>query len=100
MAKVYRRSWMDRLRHVAIPEMAPHMFAAFRNAHALAWKLVVVTEVFSQQTGIGYKYKKAFDYFELNELMVWLFFFLVVVFSVEYVVLRPLERRSARWRRV
>jgi NitT/TauT family transport system permease protein len=100
MAKVYRLSWPQRVRHVAIPEMAPHMFAAFRNAHALAWKLVVVTEVFSQQTGIGYKYKKAFDYFELNELMVWLFFFLAVVFSVEYGVLRPMERRTSRWRRV
>ena len=99
MAKVYRLSWTDRVRHVAIPEMAPHMFSAFRNAHALAWKLVVVTEVFSQQNGIGYQYKKSFDYFELNQLMVWLFFFLIVVFGVEYGILRPLERRTTRWRR-
>lgn len=99
MARVYRFSWPDRVRHVAIPEMAPHMFSAFRNAHALAWKLVVVTEVFSQQNGIGYQYKKSFDYFQLNQLMVWLFFFLIVVFGVEYGILRPLERRSTRWRR-
>jgi NitT/TauT family transport system permease protein len=99
MARVYRLPWTDRVRHVAIPEMAPHMFSAFRNAHALSWKLVVVTEVFSQQNGIGYQYKKSFDYFQLNQLMVWLFFFLIVVFGVEYGVLRPLERRSTRWRR-
>ena len=99
MARVYRLSWRDRVRHVAIPDMAPHMFSAFRNAHALAWKLVVITEVFSQQNGIGYQYKKSFDYFELNQLMVWLFFFLIVVFGVEYAILRPLERTSTRWRR-
>jgi NitT/TauT family transport system permease protein len=99
MARVYRISWIERVRHVAVPEMAPHMFSAFRNAHALAWKLVVITEVFSQQNGIGYQYKKSFDYFELNQLMVWLFFFLFVVFGVEYLILRPLERRSTRWRR-
>jgi NitT/TauT family transport system permease protein len=99
MANVYRFSWLDRVRHVAIPEMAPHMFSAFRNAHALSWKLVVITEVFSQQNGIGYQYKKSFDYFQLNQLMVWLFFFLIVVFGVEYGILRPLERRSTRWRR-
>jgi NitT/TauT family transport system permease protein len=75
------------------------MFSAFRNAHALSWKLVVITEVFSQQNGIGYQYKKSFDYFQLNQLMVWLFFFLIVVFGVEYGILRPLERRSTRWRR-
>lgn len=99
MAHVYRISWLDRIRHVAIPEMAPHMFSAFRNAHALGWKLVVITEVFSQQDGIGYQYKKSFDYFQLNQLMVWLFFFLIVVFGVEYLILRPLERRTTRWRR-
>lgn len=98
MAKVYRLSWWQRTRHVAIPDMAPHMFSAFRNAHALAWKLVVVTEVFSQQNGIGYKYQQAFRFLELNELMVWLFFLLIVVFGVEYGILRPLERRSFRWR--
>jgi NitT/TauT family transport system permease protein len=99
MAKVYGFSRWERVRHLALPDMAPHMFSAFRNAHALAWKLVVVTEVFSQQNGIGYQYKKSFDYFELNQLMVWLFFFLIVVFGVEYVILRPLEQRSSRWRR-
>jgi NitT/TauT family transport system permease protein len=99
MAKVYRFPVRQRIRHVALPEMAGHMFAAFRNAHALAWKLVVVTEVFSQQTGIGYQYKKSFDYFELNQLMVWLFFFLIVVFAMEYGVLRPLERRAFRWKK-
>lgn len=98
MARVYRFSRWQRLRHVSLPEMSPHLFAAFRNAHALAWKLVVVTEVFSQSDGIGYQYKKAFDYFQLEEVVAWVIFFLVVVFAVEYLVLRPIERHVFRWR--
>lgn len=98
MAKVYQFSWWVRIRHVAIPDMAPHMFSAFRSAHALAWKLVIVTEVFSQRNGIGYQYAQAFRFLELTELIAWLLFLLIAVFAVEYGALRPLERRSTRWR--
>ncbi len=99
MSRVYRLTTPQRLRHVSIPEMAPFLFAALRNAYALAWKIVVVTEVFSaQQAGIGSEYNRAYDYFALDRLVVWVVFFLIVVFSVEFGLFRPWERRVFRWR--
>ena len=99
MSRVYRLSTPQHLRHVSIPEMAPFLFAALRNAYALAWKIVVVTEVFSaQQVGIGAEYNRAYDFFALDTLVVWVVFFLIVVFGVEFAVFRPLERRVFRWR--
>lgn len=99
MSQVYRLSTGQRLRHVSIPEMAPFLFAALRNAYALAWKIVVVTEVFSaQQVGIGAEYNRAYDFFALDTLVVWVVFFLIVVFGVEFIVFRPWERRVFRWR--
>ena len=99
MASVYRFSWPQRVRNVAIPEMSPHLFAAFRNVHALAWKVVVIAEVFSQQTGVGYQYKLAYSFFELQRLVVWAALFISMVVVVEYGILRPMERVSFRWRR-
>jgi len=100
MSRVYRLSKVEHLRHVSIPEMAPFLFAALRNAYALAWKIVVVTEVFSaQQVGIGAEYNRAYDFFALDTLVVWVVFFLIVVFGVEFAVFRPLERRVFRWRK-
>jgi NitT/TauT family transport system permease protein len=100
MSRVYRLSATDRLRHVSVPEMSPFMFGALRNAYALAWKIVVVTEVFSaQQVGIGAEYNRAYDFFALDTLVVWVVFFLIVVFGVEFIVFRPWERRVFRWRR-
>ena len=99
MATVYRFSWVERVRHVALPEMAPYLFAAFRNVHALAWKIVVIAEVFSQQTGVGYQYKDAYSFFELQRLVVWGALFISMVVTVEYGILRPLERMAFRWRR-
>ena len=99
MASVYRFTWFQRVRNVAIPEMSPHLFAAFRNVHALAWKIVVIAEVFSQQTGVGYQYKLAYSFFELERLVVWAALFIMMVVIVEYGILRPMERVTFRWRR-
>jgi NitT/TauT family transport system permease protein len=78
--------------------MAPFLFSAFRNVHALGWKIVVIAELFSQQVGIGAEYKRAYGFFELERLVVWTFFFIIMITTVEYVILRPLERRVFRWR--
>lgn len=99
MASVYRFSWLQRVRNVALPEMSPYLFGAFRNVHALAWKIVVIAEVFSQQTGVGYQYKHAYQFFELQRLLVWAALFISMVVIVEYGILRPLERVTSRWRR-
>lgn len=99
MTKVYRFSTWARIRHQAIPEMAPYLFAAFRNVHALAWKIVVIAELFSQQSGIGFQYKRAYGFFEFNHLLVWAFFFIMMVMIVEYGLLRPFESAVFRWRR-
>jgi ABC-type nitrate/sulfonate/bicarbonate transport system permease component len=65
----------------------------------LGWKIVVVTEVFSaQQVGIGAEYNRAYDFFALDTLVLWVVFFLIVVFGVEFAVFRPWERRVFRWR--
>lgn len=99
MSQVYHLTPAQRLRHVSIPEMSPFLFGALRNAYALAWKIVVVTEVFSaQQVGIGAEYNRAYDFFALDTLVVWVVFFLIVVFGVEFGVFRPWERRVFRWR--
>jgi NitT/TauT family transport system permease protein len=99
MTRIYRFSAWQRIRHQALPEMAPYLFAAFRNVHALAWKIVVIAELFSQQNGIGFQYKQAYGFFELERLIVWSVFFIAMVLMVEYGLLRPLEAVVFRWRR-
>lgn len=98
MTFAYRFALWSRVRHQILPSMAPMLFAAFRNVHALGWKVVVIAELFSQQTGLGVEYKRAYGFFELDRLVAWTFFFIVMVVGVEYGILRPIERRVFRWR--
>ena len=98
MARIYRVGKMDRLTGIIIPHMAPYLFSGVRNAHALGWKIVVVAEVFTVSSGIGYMFNRAYDNFLLADLVVWVGFFLCVVMFLEYVVLRNLEKWTFRWR--
>jgi len=99
MTMVYRWGRWERIRHQLLPQMAPFMFAAFRNVHALAWKIVVIAELFSQQNGIGFQYKRSYEFFELERLIVWGIFFVTLVMLVEYALLRPFEAYVFRWQR-
>lgn len=98
MAKVYQIRRFQIFRQIILPYMYPYFFAAIRNTHALGWKVVVVAEVFSVRTGIGFQFNHAFDSFSIGDVLIWLLFFLGVVLFLEYVVLRQIEKRVFHWR--
>lgn len=98
MARVYRVGTVQVMRSVAIPHLAPYLFSSLRNAHSIAWKVLIVAEVFSVRSGIGYRFQRAFGLFDLSEVMVWLILFLAVIGLAEYGVFTVAERWVFRWR--
>lgn len=99
LATVYRISATAKIRHIVLPSVAPFVFSSLRNAHALAWKVIVVAEIFGTATsGFGARFNLAFDYFQLVDLMLWLLVFVTFVLVADYVVLRMIERYVFRWR--
>lgn len=98
VAKIYHLRRMQTLRHVALPHMAPYLFSAVRNSHALGWKVLIVAEVFAVQSGIGHEFDRAYNLFDLARVIVWLVVFLIIIAGIEYGVLGNLERRVFRWR--
>ena len=99
VAKIYRVGTLRHIRDFLVPFLAPYTFSALRNAHALAWKIVVVAEIFgAAKNGFGAEFNYAFDYFLLVELHLWLLVFMALVLFAEYGVLRTVERRVFQWR--
>jgi ABC-type nitrate/sulfonate/bicarbonate transport system permease component len=86
------------LRRVIIPNTAPSLFAAIRFGLALSWKVVTVVEVFAASNGIGFMVSSAYDSFRFAEAFAWAVVFMVIVIFVEYLVLKPLERRMFEYR--
>lgn len=99
MSQIYHVRGIAKLRHVVLPGTAPYLFSALRNAHALAWKIIVVAEIFGAAVeGFGGRFNHAFDHFLLVELMQWLLVFIAFVLTADYGLLRSIERRVFRWR--
>lgn len=97
-AAVYRFGRGRTIRHVVLPHMAPYLFSAIRNSHALGWKVLIVAEIFAVRSGIGNEFERAFGLFDLARVVVWLVIFLAIIALIEYGVLETVERRVFRWR--
>jgi len=100
VAQIYRLGTWALIRHILLPFLAPFVFSAFRNAYALAWKVIVVAEIFgAAKEGFGARFNYAWDYLLMIDVHLWLLVFIVLVLFVEYGVIRVLERHVFRWRK-
>lgn len=86
------------LSRVILQDVAPALFAAVRFGLATGWKIVTIAEVFSASNGIGYKIVQSYNFYKFEEAWAWAIVFLSVVLLIEYVILKPLERRAFRYK--
>lgn len=98
MGDVYRLTGAARLRHLVLPQLAPYAFSAVRNEYAHAWKVVVLAELFTVTSGMGWQFSQAFDRFQLTEVVLWLLVFVAILLISEYLLIRPTERFVLKWR--
>ncbi len=98
MSKAFGVSAFDRQRHIVIPHLAPYIFTAIRFGFSIAWKVTVLTEVFSSNEGIGFKMRVSSQVFQLDEFFAWVLSFFVFALFMEKVVLQKFEDRFFRWR--
>ncbi|GAB4217961.1 MAG: ABC transporter permease [Rhodoferax sp.] len=98
VAQVYRVSRGSTLRHIIVPQLLPYAFAAVRNGLSIIWKIVLVVELLGCSNGFGFQIGNYFHFFDLRGVLAYTLAFTVVVFAMEYGVIRPLEARGLRWR--
>jgi len=98
MAKVYRMSWVARLRHVTLPQLAPFITAAARSGIAVIWKIVLVVEFLGRSSGVGFQIHLYFQLFDVAMVLVYALSFITVMLIIESAILQPWERRVRRWR--
>ncbi|MGR4067146.1 ABC transporter permease [Billgrantia sp. C5P2] len=99
MAEVYRFGCGRRLVHVWLPQLVPYLMAAARSGLALVWKIVLVVELLGRSDGVGFQLHMAFQVFDVATILAYSLAFIAVVQLIEWLALRPLERRASRWRR-
>lgn len=99
MAQAFRFSRAARLRHVVLPQLAPYFAAATRSGLSLVWKVVLVVELLGRSNGVGFEINMAFQLFDMKLLLAYALPFIALMLGVETLLVQPLERYVARWRR-
>ncbi|AKS33423.1 ABC transporter permease [Mycolicibacterium goodii] len=98
MGKSFGVGVVKRNRHIVVPHLAPFIFTGVRFGFSIAWKVTVLTEVFSASQGIGFEMRTATQLFRLDEFLTWILAFYVLALFLDKVVLEFLERRFFAWR--
>ena len=98
MARIFEMGRMARLRHVTLPQLAPHIAASARAGIALIWKIVLVVEFLGRSNGIGFQIHLYFQLFDVGMVLAYSLSFVLVMLLIEMLVLQPIERRVSHWR--
>jgi NitT/TauT family transport system permease protein len=96
---VYRFPWHLQLSQVYLPGIASPVMAGLTLAAGVAVRAVVLAELLGAMNGIGYAFSRAMSYLETPLLFAWIVVLLILMAVLEFGVLRPLKRRTMRWRR-
>jgi NitT/TauT family transport system permease protein len=98
MSTAFHASAWSKVADVILPQLISHMLAAIRYGLGLAWKVVVVVEMFGFSNGVGYQVVRGFNVFSMKTVLAWAITFLVVMIVIEFGIIGWLESRVTRWR--
>lgn len=98
MGRAFRADRMLVVRDVVLPQLLPFVLAGTRLGLALAWKIVVLAELFGLSNGVGYQLSVNFARFSINGVVAWTVGFTIVMGLIEFAAIRPIERHVTRWR--
>ncbi|MBS7813664.1 ABC transporter permease [Roseococcus pinisoli] len=99
MAHVFRFSRAARIRHVLLPSIVPFLLSGVRLAFSLAWKVIVLVELFGLSDGVGYQLNSEFSSQNVAGVLAWTLIFWVVMAAIEFGLMQGMENRLTRWRR-
>ncbi|MDP3904876.1 MAG: ABC transporter permease [Methylococcaceae bacterium] len=99
MARCYRFSKRKTFVHVIWPQLHAIVMAATRSGLALIWKIILVVELLGRSNGMGYQLHLFFQMFDVASILAYTIAFVSVIQLFEVLVLKPLDKKSQRWRR-
>ena len=99
MARCFHFSKRKTLVHVIWPQLHPFVMGATRSGLALIWKIILVVELLGRSNGMGYQLHLFFQLFDVAGILAYTIAFVAVIQMIELLILKPLDKKSMRWRR-
>ncbi len=98
MARTFRANKWLIIWEIIIPQLISYFLSATRFGLAFAWKVVVISELLGLSNGIGYMINYSYGLFSMAGVLAWTISFTVIMFLMEFVLIRPVEKRVTLWR--
>jgi NitT/TauT family transport system permease protein len=99
MARCFHFGKRKILVHVIWPQLHPFVMGATRSGLALIWKIILVVELLGRSNGMGYQLHLFFQLFDVASILAYTIAFVAVIQLIELLFLKPLDKKSQRWRR-
>jgi NitT/TauT family transport system permease protein len=98
MANAFHIPRIAIVRKIVFPQLVPHILGAMRYALGICWKICTTVELIGMSSGVGYMMNYWFGLFSMTQVFAWTLSFLLVMFAIEYLLFKSVERRLTRWR--
>jgi len=98
MAYLYRTPKHLLLSDLYFPHLLSYLFPSLTAGLGLGWRVAVMAELLSSETGIGAQLNLARINLDTDEVMAWIAFVVLLIWLCEYLLLRPLRSWLEPWR--
>ncbi len=98
MASLFRTPQSVLFADLYFPHLFSCIFPSLVAGLGLAWRVAVMAELLSSETGIGAELNLARINLDTDEVMAWIAIVVLSIWVSEYLLLRPLRQRLEPWR--
>jgi NitT/TauT family transport system permease protein len=97
MVAVYRVPVLIQIRKIYFPALLHAFVAGFTLCATSAVRLTIMAELLGTREGMGQKIGISRAYLETEKLFAWVILLVLIVVSLEWLIVRPLNRFSRKW---
>lgn len=100
MTRVFRLRRSAVLRRIWLPLLYAFLVSGCRIGFSIAWKVIVLVEIFGMSDGVGYQLNAQFSTQNVEGVIAWTLAFWLAMIVVEHGIFRPLEKHANHWKKV
>ena len=83
---------------ILLPQLYPYILSSARSGLSLIWKIVLVVELLGRSDGVGFKLYGFFQFFDIAGILAYTLVFVLLIIFVEFIIVRPFEKRISMWK--
>lgn len=100
MTRVFRLRRVAVLRRIWLPLLYAFLVSGCRIGFSIAWKVIVLVEIFGMSDGVGYQLNAQFSTQNVEGVIAWTLAFWLAMILVEHGIFRPLDKHANHWKKV